>query len=115
MKRIFIGLLLLASQAQAGELLMDCYFGNRQTKTFSLRELDFQDGACHVGNFYTNEGMVRIRYLIELCDMDARGKIFTGFSNSHRWDEVGTFSTEKECQLRRKIEIIRGPLSESAL
>lgn len=114
MKRIVIGLLLLASQAHAGELLMDCYFGNKM-KTFSLKELDVQDGACHVGNYYNNEGMVRIRYLVELCDMDARGKVFTGFGNSHRWDEVGTFSTEKECQLRRKIEIVRRGPSEFSL
>lgn len=104
MKTIALTMLLVAAQANAGELLMDCYFGGRQVTTFSLANLDIQDGACHTGNIDKSEGPVKIRYQIELCGMDATGSVMTSSQNNSNWERVMEFSSKKECQLRRKIE-----------
>ena len=106
MKSLAVAFLLIASQAQAGELLMDCYFGGREITTFSLASIDIQDGACHLGNFDKREGPVRVRYQIELCGMDATGVILTNSQNNDNWEFFMNFSSKKECQLRRKIETI---------
>lgn len=105
MKTIALTLFLVATQANAGELLMDCYFG-REMKTFSLANLDIQDGSCRTGNIDMKEGPVNIRYQIELCGMDATGTVMTSSQNNNRWENVMEFSTKKECQLRRKIETV---------
>lgn len=100
--------MLMTSQVRAGELLMDCHFG-RQIKTFSLSALDYNDGACHTGNFDKTEGPVKIRYQIELCGMDVAGTVMMNSLNNNEWETISTFSSNKECQLRRKIETVPGP------
>lgn len=106
MKTIALALLLAATQANAGELLMDCYFGGRQVTTFSLASLDIQDGGCRTGNFDKKEGPVTVRYQIELCGLDATGLVMTNSQNNNHWETVMEFSSKKECQLRRKIESV---------
>lgn len=105
MKTLALTLLLAASQAFAGELLMDCYFG-KEMKTFSLAALDLNDGACHSGNFDKRDGPVLVRYQIELCGLEATGVVMTKVGNMTRWDVSEPFSTRKECRLRRKIESV---------
>ncbi len=101
-------LMLMTSQVNAGELLMDCHFG-RQIKTFSLAALDLNDGSCHIGNFDKKEGPVNIRYQIELCGMDVTGSVMVSSLNNNQWETLSEFTSKKECQLRRKIETVPGP------
>lgn len=105
MKTLALSLFLVLSQAHAGELLMDCYF-EKDLKTFSLAKIDINDGACHASDFYESAGPVRIRYQIELCGQEAHGTTMTRVFENANWETVSSFSTRKECQLRRRINTV---------